>query len=138
MQLLTEGEKKKVIEDVKKQFANFVSAVNSIDTEAWAAFYSDDSSVTAVAGVDFYGDKKHWVETVGKYFAQRESQKIEPVAVHVTPIAHDVAFLVSEESSTMTLVDESVIKSKHVFTMIWKNEKSGWKLLHSHESWVDE
>ncbi len=29
------------------------------------------------------------------------------------------------------------IKSKHVFSMIWKREQGGWKVLHSHESWME-
>ena len=137
MQQFTEAEKDEVVRAVKEQFDQFVSAVKKIDTKSWASFYSDDSPVTAVAGVDFYGDKKTWVETVGEYFSQRKSQTIEPVAVKITPLAHDLALLVSEENTSMTQGDGAVVKGKHVYTMVWKNEKSGWKVLHSHESWVD-
>lgn len=137
MQQFTEAEKYEVVKAVKERFDQFVSAVKKIDTKSWASFYSDDSPVTAVAGVDFYVDKKTWVETVGGYFSQRKYQTVEPVAVRVTPLAQDMALLVSEENTAMTLEDGNIVKSKHVFTMVWKNEKSGWKVLHSHESWVD-
>ena len=137
MKPLTEDEKKIVVEAVKNQFDQLVSSINQIDTKAWASFYSDDSPVTTIAGIDFFGDKKSWVETVGKYFSQRKSQIVEPMAVRITPLAHDLALLVSEENTSMTQGDGSVVKSKHVFTMVWKNEKSGWKVLHSHESWID-
>ena len=137
MQQFTEAEKDEVVKAVKERFDQFVSAVNKIDTKSWASFYSDDSPVTVVAGVDFYGDKKTWVETVGEYFSQRRSQTVEPVAVKIIPLAQDMALLVSEENTSMTQDDGSVVKSKHVFTMVWKNEKSVWKVLHSHESWVD-
>ncbi|WP_162179677.1 YybH family protein [Solidesulfovibrio alcoholivorans] len=134
---LTEAEKNDVVKAVKERFDQLVSALNKIDTAKWESFYSDDFPVTAVAGVDFYGDKKTWVETVGEYFSQRKSQTVEPVAVKITPLAHDLALLVSEENTSMAQDDGSVVKSKHVFTMVWKNGKSGWKVLHSHESWVD-
>jgi ketosteroid isomerase-like protein len=137
MQQLTEAEKDDVVKAVKERFDQLILALNKIDTAAWASFYSYDFPVTAVAGIDFYGDKNTWVETVGEYFSQRKSQTIEPVAVHITPLASDLALLASEENTSMTQDDGSVVKSKHVFTMVWKNEKSGWKVLHSHESWVD-
>lgn len=133
----SEAEKDEVVKAVKERFDQFVSAVKKIDTKSWASFYSDDSPVTAVAGVDFYGDKKTWVETVGEYFSQRKSQTFEPVAVKITPLTNGLALLVSEENTAMTQENGSVVKSKHVFTIVWKNEKSGWKVLHSHESWVD-
>ena len=137
MQQFTEAEKDEVVKAVKERFDQLVSAVNKIDTKSWASFYSDDSPVTAVAGVDFYGDKKTWIETVGEYFSQRKSQTFESMAVKITPLTNDLALLVSEENTSMTQGDGAGVKSKHVFTMVWKNEKSGWKVLHSHESWVD-
>ncbi len=137
MQQFIEAENDEVVKAVKERFDLLILALNKIDTTGWASFYSDDFPVTAVAGVDFYGDKKTWVETVGEYFSQRKSQAVEPVAVKITPLAHDLALLVSEENTSMTQDNGSVVKAKHVYTMVWKNEKSGWKVLHSHESWVD-
>jgi len=137
MSSLTKDEGNVVIEAIKEQFDQLVSALNEIDTKAWASFYSDDFPVTAVAGVDVYGDKNAWIETVGKYFSQRKSQSVVPFSIGITPLACDLALLVSEENTTMILNSGDIVKSKHVFSMIWKKGKSGWKVLHSHESWVD-
>jgi len=45
--------------------------------------------------------------------------------------------MTSEEDSEMWLRGGGVVKSRHVFTMLWKKESDGWKILHSHESWTD-
>jgi ketosteroid isomerase-like protein len=68
----------------------------------------------------------------------RERQYIEPVEVRVTALAPNITLMTSEEKSEIKLKNGNNIKSKHVFTMIWKKEKDGWKILHSHESWMDE
>ena len=67
----------------------------------------------------------------------RESQRIEPLDVRVTPLAPGLALMTSKENTQMRM-DGKDAKSKHVFTMIWKKEPTGWKILHSHESWTDE
>jgi len=36
------------------------------------------------------------------------------------------------------LKSDENIKSKHVYTLIWKKEQGGWKIIHSHESWITE
>jgi ketosteroid isomerase-like protein len=57
------------------------------------------------------------------------------VRVHV--LAQDLALMTSEKQIQMKLKDGLTLGSKHVYTMIWKKEKTDWKILHSHESWID-
>jgi ketosteroid isomerase-like protein len=68
----------------------------------------------------------------------RERQHIEPLHVRVTALAPDLALMTSRERAEMRMKSGENIKSDHVFTMIWKKEQDGWKILHSHESWMDE
>jgi ketosteroid isomerase-like protein len=57
--------------------------------------------------------------------------------VRVTPLTAQLALMTSEEDVEMGLRDGSVVTSGHVFTMLWKREPTGWKMPHSHESWID-
>ena len=78
------------------------------------------------------------MDSITSYFNIRERQHIEPVEVRVTALAPNIALMTSEERSEIKLKDGDNIKSKHVFTMIWKKEKDVWKILHSHELWMDK
>ena len=78
------------------------------------------------------------MDSITNDFNMRECQHVEPVDVRVTTLAPNIALMTSEERSRIKLKNGKNIKSKHVFTMIWKKEKDGWKILHSHESWTDE
>jgi len=138
MQALTDESRKSVEEAVLEAFGRYVAAVNALDAASWAAFFSDDAPVTAFAGVDYYGDKAAWSRTVEGYFEQRASQRLEPKAVRATALAPDLALMTSEQAASMTLKDATRITSRHVYTMLWKKEQGGWRIIHSHESWVDE
>jgi ketosteroid isomerase-like protein len=136
-QTLTEVEKE-TIKEVKNQFNQLVSAINQKDADAWSKFYSQDKFLSAIAGADYYGTRSAWVDLVTKYFSMRERQQVQPLSVRVTALSPDLALLTSEEKSEMGSKDGKNIKAKHVFTMIWEKGKDGWKILHSHESWVEE
>jgi ketosteroid isomerase-like protein len=104
----------------------------------WSKFYSKDEFLSSIAGTDFYATRSAWVDTITNYFSMRERQHVEPLKVRVTALAPNMALMTSEEKAEMWLKTGNNIKSKHVFTMIWKKEIDGWKILHSHESWMDD
>jgi ketosteroid isomerase-like protein len=131
-------DKKTMEKEVKDQFNQLVSALNQMNAGAWSENYSQDQFVSAIAGTDYYGTRSAWVDEITKYFSMRQRQRVDPVAVRVTALAPDLALMTSEEKSLMRLQDGKEVKSKHVFTMVWKKEPAGWKILHSHESWTDE
>jgi len=136
-QTFTDSDKEIIKKEVTEQFNQLVAALNQIDAEAWPKFYSKDEFISAMVMTDYYSTKSAWIDTVTKYFSMREKQVVEPVEVRVTALAPDLALLTSEEKGDMLLKNGANLKSKHVFTMIWKKEKDGWKILHSHESWID-
>jgi ketosteroid isomerase-like protein len=78
------------------------------------------------------------VDTIANYFSMRESQQVEPFEVQVTALAPELVLLTSQEKIEMQLKDGKNFEYKHVFTLIWKKEQDGWKILHSHESWIEE
>lgn len=133
----TDADKDLVKKEVTEQFNKFVETLNQKDAEAWSKFYSNDEFISAMITTDYFANKSDWVDTITKYFSMRESQKIEPVAVRVTALSPELALLTSEENGDMKLKDGASLKSKHVFSMVWKKEKDGWKIVHSHESWID-
>lgn len=67
----------------------------------------------------------------------RESQKLEPLAVQVTPLCPDLALMTSQEKTGMVLKSGDSLQYNHVYTMIWGKDPEGWKIRHVHESWVD-
>ena len=136
--VFAEGEKEIVGKEVKAQFEQLVTAINQVKAGAWAGYYSKDGFVSAIAGTDYYDTRVGWVDAVSKYFSLRERQRVEPLAVRVTALSSDLALMTSDEKSEMWMKDGKNIKARHVFTMVWKKEKDGWRIIHSHESWAEE
>ncbi len=137
-QTLTDAKKEIIRKEVTEQYNQLVTAINQLDARAWSEFYSKDEFISAFAGTEFFTTRSAWVDTITNYFSMRESQKIEPTGVQVTALAPDLALLTSQEKTEMQMKSGKEIKFSHVFTMIWKKEPIGWKILHSHESWVEE
>jgi len=131
-------EKESIKKEVTDQFNQLVSAVNSMNAEAWSEYYSKDEFLSAIASTDFFATRSAWVSSITNYFSMRERQHIEPIEVRVDVLSSNLALMTSEEKVEMRLKSGESIKCKHVFTMIWKREQDGWKILHSHESWMDE
>jgi len=129
----------KVIEkEVAGRFDQMVSAINQRDVRAWSDFYSRDHFLSAIAGTDYYGERSAWIDAVSDYFAVRENQSLNLSVLNVKPLASDLALLTSEEKTKMRMTSGQDIAFRHVFSMIWKKETDGWKILHSHESWEEE
>jgi ketosteroid isomerase-like protein len=133
----TDAEKETVKKEVKEQFNQLVSILNQKNAEEWSKFYSKDEFISAFISTDYYSDRTAWVDSITKYFSMRESQKVEAVDVRVNALAANLALLTSEEHGYMIMKDGKNIKSKHVYTIVWKKKQTGWKILHSHESWID-
>lgn len=137
-QAFTGVEKEAVKKEVQDQFHHLTSAVNQMNAEAWSKFYSGDEFLSAIAGTDYYATRNTWVDLITKYFSARDRQRLEPLAVQITDLAPNLALMTSQNKSEMLLKDGKTIRSRHIYTMIWKKEQEGWKILHSHESWIEE
>ena len=138
MNSITETDKKAIRNEVKHQFDQLISAINQSNAEAWSEYYSQSQFLSAIASTDYYAARSAWVDTITNYFSMREHQRLEPFEVQVTALTPDLALLTSQENGEIRLKDGGELKHKHVFTMIWKKEQDSWKILHSHESWVED
>ncbi|MCF7884208.1 MAG: nuclear transport factor 2 family protein [Candidatus Cloacimonetes bacterium] len=127
-----------VKQEVKEQFKEMISALNNLDAIAWADFFSRDEFLSAFVSTDFYADRGEFVDLIKNYFSLRELQKVELLEVQVNELSPTVALLTSQEKTDMRLNNGENIKSKHVYSLLWKKEESGWKIIHSHESWIAE
>lgn len=134
----TDLEKATIVQEVTDTFTQLIEAINRKDAAAWEIFYSKQAFVSAAAGGDVFPTRTDWVQAITSNFSMRERQQVEVHSVQVIPLASDTALLTSRESATMKLNSGESSRSRHVFTMIWKKENEGWRILHSHESWVDE
>jgi len=138
VKLCTDVEKEAIEKEIKDQFNQLVSTLNQSDAGEWSKFYSKGEFLSTIAGTDYYATRSAWVDVITNYFSMRERQHVEPLQVRVTALTPEIALMTSEENAEMWLKSGNNIKSKHVFTMIWKKEQDDWKILHSHESWMDE
>ena len=138
MKSFTDADKKAICNEVKDQFTQLISAINQSSLGAWSEYYSQDQFLSAIVSTDYYDTRSTWVDTIANYFSMRESQQVEPFDVRVTALTPELALLTSQEKGEMQLKDGKTFKHKHVFTLIWKKEQDGWKILHSHESWIEE
>ena len=125
-------------EQVRDAFHHLVWAINQVHAGAWAEQYSKDGFLSAIAGTEHFASRDEWVSAITDYFSARDSQRVTPEWVEITPLAPDIALLTSQEKAEMHLKSGPTCASLHVFTLIWKKEKDGWKIIHSHESWTNE
>lgn len=133
----TKADKEIIKNEVKDQFTLLVSSLNKLDAGTWSEFYSKDEFLSAIVSSDYYAKRGEWIELITNYFSLRKQQKVEIIEVQVTPLAQDLALMTSEDKTEMVLADDTSMKVKHLFTIIWKKETEGWKILHSHESWIE-
>lgn len=138
MELLTKTEKETIEKEVKGQFNRLIDAVSQLDAGAWSEYYSKDEFFSAIAGTAYYPTRNAWVDLITDYFSMRERQHLEPFEVCVNALSPSLALMTSQEKTEMKMKSGEDIRCRHVFTMIWKKEQEGWKILHSHESWVEE
>jgi len=130
-------QKEVVSNEVKDEFNKFVDVLNQKDVAKWSAFYSDENFNSAIAGVAYFQTKKAWVDAITNFFSMRKSQKVTVNNVNIKPLSPDKALLICEDISEFVLTNDTQVKSKHFFTLIWHKQKDGWKIIHSHESWAD-
>ncbi len=135
---LTEKETDLIRKEVTEQFIHLVSAINQLDAAAWSEHYSKDEFLSAIVSTDHYAARSEWVDVITSYFSTRKRQQVEPVEVRVTALTSNLALMTSEERSEMELKSGEATVFRHVFTMLWKKEPDGWKILHSHESWGND
>ena len=131
-------EKDVIEKEVKGQFDQLISALNNSNSLAWSEFYSKDEFLSTFVSTDFYTTRSAFIDSIKYYLSIREYQHLEPLEVNVTALTSELALMTSQENTEMRLISGKNIKSKHVFTMIWRKEQDEWKIIHSHESWVDE
>ncbi|MBN2432928.1 MAG: nuclear transport factor 2 family protein [Acidobacteria bacterium] len=125
-------------QEVTAQFKGLVDAVNRIDSQAWADYYSVDEYVSAFVSTDYYGTRREWVDTITRYFAQREFQHMDIQEIRVIPFTTELALMTSREKTEMRVIGGETGMFRHGFTMLWKKEPAGWKIIHSHESVTEE
>ncbi len=133
-QILTEMEKEAIKKEITNQFNQLVSAANASDADAWFEYYSKEEFLSTIAGTDYYATRSAWGDTITYYFSIRERQHLESLEVRVHALTPSLALMTSEQNMEIWLKSGEHNKYKHVFTMIWKKEQDGWKILHSHES----
>lgn len=138
MKSLSPSETEAIKEQVMAQFERLVSDINNKNASTWAEHYSKEGFLSAVVGTDYFATRKTWVDAITSYFSARESQHLAVGAAQVIPLAPDVVLLTSREKIEMKLKTGQTSKVAHVFTMVWKKEQEGWRVVHSHESWVEE
>ena len=126
-----DADKKTIGKEVEDQFTLLISAINQSNAEAWQEFYSREHFLSAIVNTDQYATRSAWVDTITNYFSMRDGQQVEPYDVHVTALTPDLALLTSQERCEMWPKDGKNVKLKHVFSMLWKKEQEGWKILLS-------
>ncbi len=136
--VFTDAQKETVKKEVKAQFEDLASAVRKINAEAWSQNYSRNGFISAFVNTDYYSSRENWVDTISKFFSARDRQVIEPLEISVTPLSPDLALMTSREHVAIQLKNGKELSFQHSFTMIWKKEKDGWRILHSHESVADK
>ncbi len=127
-----------IVKEVTDTFARMITAIDEKDAGARENYYSREEFVSAVAGGDCFGRRGDWVKAITSCFAERDSQHLEPREVQAIPLAADAALLTSQDTVDMQLKGGERPRYRHAFTMIWKKGPVGWRIMHSHESWVED
>ena len=124
--------------EVREQYLEFITVLNQTDAQKWSEFYSKKNFLSAFLSTDFYDNRQKFVDVITEYFSMRESQTIEPQSYKITAISDDLVLITSNEIAVMKLKTGGKVKAIHTFSLIWFKEENEWKIVHSHESWIDE
>ena len=138
MKAFADLDKTSIVEEVTDSFTQLVVEINQKNIAGWERYYSRDEFTSAVTGGTIFVTRSDWVKAMTNNFAMRKQQHLELQEVQVLPLTLDTAMLTSQEKVDMQLTSGQNFSFKHVFTIIWKKEQNGWKILHSHESWIEE
>jgi len=131
-------DKNSVKKEIETQFNQFIIEINKKDADKWADFYSVNDFISASVMTETYNKRDEWIALIKSYFTQREKQVIRPTLIEVTPLNSELGLTNSKEISNITLKDGTTISSIHSFSILWKKECEAWRIIQSHESWINK
>jgi uncharacterized protein (TIGR02246 family) len=130
---LSEQRKSQIENQILNEWTKICTTVEQSDSDGYAAFFSPDFILMSTDGSVFYS-KKEYIDNVRNWFNARESTEIQQDKIVVTVLEEDLVLLDQESVFKVSYKDGTSQQVKHAATMVFKEEPSGWKIIHGHES----
>ena len=132
---LTDEQKATIEKEVKAQFDGFLSAVNQLDANAATDYQSKDKFISYTLNTYFLSTRNMMVDTIKNWFSGRERQHIELKEIQVTALTSELAQMTSRTIIDLSFKTGESLKVNDFLSMLWQKEQSGWRVIHTHESW---
>ena len=132
---LTEARKTEINDQITDRINEFVESVRALDADAIVDLLSQDAFIAYVT-IDQHFDRQTLLDTLkNDWFAGRETQQFDITKLQVYPLSSDLALSDLDATGHILWKDSTASEGYNVFTFLWKNEPSGWKIVHYNESW---
>jgi len=130
---LTDTQRAETEKTLRALTLELLDQVNQMNAEGQAEFWSDDYQ-EAVMGANVVKGKEGLLKRLKNIFRLRVSQKIKREEIKVHVLSPTSAYVLVVSSLSVKFKNGKHFTVPSAWTMIYKKETSGWKMVHSHES----
>jgi hypothetical protein len=132
---LTSGQRAAITDSVRKATADFIAAVEHVDTARAAPFYSRSPDFTFASNGDVFTSWEAFQPVFREGWNGLRSQHIAVVNSKIAVISPTtVVETISASGSFVDTAGKKSLIDKAAITLIWVRDSSGWKILSFHQS----
>lgn len=135
-QALTDAQIMEIEDTLKKNYEDYLTKMMDMNIDGMMAYYGDTDFNEVWMGIEAFTSKESLKSMFAETIEGRESHQWENLAIKVTVITPETAYVSAAVDYTINYQDGRIYKGKSVQTSIWKMETDGWKITHDHFSWA--
>jgi ketosteroid isomerase-like protein len=132
---ISEAEQSEIEKQVSEQWTAINEALEKSDAAAYGTFFKDNEFLGMTSQGASYKDWKTYLDTVGVWFGNRTSCKVEQKDLQLNVLSKRFLMLHQKSVITANFKDSSSLKINHVVSFLFKKQDETWSIIHGHESW---
>ncbi len=128
------AETEKILTEATKEI---VATVSNLSTDGWVKYASADFRERVGAGAisPAASGKEAYLKWAANIHSQRTTQILTTDLIKVDAISPDLAYVIWLGGVTTVAKSGRHGGAAVAWSMVWKKESDGWKVIHIHESW---
>lgn len=131
---LTDQQKADIEKQVLAVWDSLIIPVMKLDADGYSPFLSSDEYLGHYGGGTVITSKAAVIDSMKVWFSYRKSQQLLQKKVTVTVLAENLVLINQVSRAQMDTKSGEIWRADHAYSALLKNEDSGWKVIHEHES----
>jgi ketosteroid isomerase-like protein len=132
--LLTDQQKVDIEKQIQEFHDSLLIPIEDLNPDGYAPFVSSDEFLGHYNGGTVIPSKAAFIDTLKSWFSDRQTQRFEPQKVTINVFSKDLVLIDQVAKFNIINKDGQIWQGDHAISFLIKKEKSGWKIIHSHES----